>query len=55
MVNHLLLVIYALLALFPVLYMAIIPCSRRSVMDAAGGLMPGPMTDDLSNYARWCR
>ncbi len=52
MVNHLLLVICALLALFPVLYMAIISMQPTDqVMDAAGGLMPGSMTDIASNYA----
>ena len=52
MVNYLLLVICALLALFPVLYMAIISMQPTAqAMDAGGGLMPGSPSDIAANYS----
>lgn len=52
MVNYLLLVICALLALFPVLYMAIISMqSETQAMDAGGSVLPGSLSDIASNYS----
>ena len=52
MVNYLLLGICALLALFPVLYMAIISMQPTAqAMDGGGGLMPGSASDIAANYS----
>ncbi|MEE2719352.1 MAG: hypothetical protein VX727_06175, partial [Planctomycetota bacterium] len=52
MVNHLLLAICAALALFPVLYMALISMQPESqAMDAGGGLVPRSMSDIAANYS----
>lgn len=52
MVNYLLLGLCALLALFPVLYMAIISMQPTAqAMDAGGGLTPGSVSDIAANYS----